>query len=342
MRTIHRSNPATSSTAAAALSALLVFLVAPALAEAQIKKPAPAQAAAPRSLADTLSGTARAEYDAAIILYQDGDFTNALAKFQRTHELWPDPRLIWNEAACEKNLRHYGRAIAAIEEYLAEAGALINTQRRADAEELLKTLRTLVGSLAVSVEEPGADIFVDDEKIGTSPLAAPMLVNAGNRRIRIAKPGFKDFVKLTPVDGAGEAAVTATLEREVHEGRLVVETGPNDTILLDGKPLATAHWDGPLASGGHLLKVSAPGMVVYQSEVVVQDGQTRRVHITLTATTSFPTKWLLAGGGVLAAAGVVITTVLLTRPSRPEAQSGPIAPGVLQLSYSGVRFGGVR
>jgi len=36
------------------------------------------------------------------------------------------------------------------------------------------------------VTEPGAEILVDDEKVGTSPLAAPVLLDLGKRRIRIA------------------------------------------------------------------------------------------------------------------------------------------------------------
>src|SRR4051812_1715450 len=86
---------------AAALCAAL--LAGPSLAAAQPgkKKPAaaaPAPAATQPSLSATLTGMARAEYEAAKSLYQDGDFTNAIVKYQHAYELSKDPRLLWNVA----------------------------------------------------------------------------------------------------------------------------------------------------------------------------------------------------------------------------------------------------
>ena len=81
---------------------------------AQPAAPAPETPAAespppPPSLSESLSGAAKAEYDAGKLLYQDGDYAGAQLKFRAAYETSKDPRLLWNMAAAEKNLRHYAQ-----------------------------------------------------------------------------------------------------------------------------------------------------------------------------------------------------------------------------------------
>lgn len=320
-------------------------LGAPSVALAQPKKPTPAAAktVAPKPLSEALTGPAKAEYEAGKILYQDGDHRNALVKFQHAYELSHDARLQWNVAACEKNLRHYTRVLAALETYQKEGGALLTEQDKQDAIELSGTVRTLVSSLEVTSSEPGADVFVDDEKIGTTPLPGPVLVDVGTRKIRVSKPGFKEFIKVEAVAGAGDVSVTADLAKDIHQGRLVVEAGAKDAIFIDGKAVATGKWEGVLPSGGHSLRVTAPGMLAYQSEVTIQDDKLRRIPITLEEQKGggVPARWLLIGGGAIVVIGGVVATIILTRPSG-EPIDGTIAPGHIPVSFGsgGFTFGG--
>lgn len=338
------SSPLSRPRTLAALLCALGALGVHGEAAAQAKKPtAGAKTAAPKPLSETLTGPAKAEYEAGKILYQDGDHQNALVKFQHAYEIAGDARLQWNVAACEKNLRHYTRVLAALEKYQKEGGPLLTDRDKQDAIGLTATVRTLVSSLDVTANEPGADVFVDDEKIGTTPLPGPVLIDVGNRKIRVSKPGFKEFVKVEAVAGAGNVSVTADLPKEVHQGRLVVEAGAKDAIFVDGKAVATGKWEGVLPSGGHSLRVTAPGMLPYQSEVTIQDDKLRRIPITLEEQKGggVPTKWLLLGGGAVAVIGGVVATILLTRPSG-EPVNGTIAPGHIPVSFGsgGFTFGG--
>jgi PEGA domain len=332
--------------ALAALCAVMALgLASPALAQG--KKPGKAGAVkappAPKPLSETLTGDAKAEYEAGKILYQDGDHTNALLKFQHAYTLANDARLLWNVAACEKNLRHYTKVLAAVEKYQKEGGDQLTDQDRQDAADLVKTVRTLVSTVQIAVDEPGADVFVDDEKIGTSPLPGPVLVDVGNRKVRVVKPGFKESVRLEPVAGATEVKVSVKLEKEIHQGKLIVEAGPKDVIFLDGKAVGTARWEGVLPSGGHALRVTGQGMIPYQSEVTIQDDKQRRVPITLEAAKGgISTAWLWAGGGTLVAAAGVVTAVLLIKPPKNDPAPGTIAPGVVPVAMGGFHFGGGR
>ena len=340
------SSPLARPRAVAVLLCALGAIGAHGEAAAQPKnKAAAAKTVAPKSLSETLTGPAKAEYEAGKILYQDGDHQNALVKFQHAYELSSDARLQWNVAACEKNLRHYTRVLAALEKYQKEGGALLTDQDKIDATDLTATVRTLVSALKVTASEPGADVFVDDEKIGTTPLAGPVLIDVGNRRIRVSKPGFKEFTKVEAVAGNGDVSVTADLPKEVHQGRLVVEAGAKDAIYVDGKIVATGKWEGVLPSGGHSLRVTAPGMLPYQSEVNIQDDKMRRIPITLEEQKGggVPTKWLLIGGGALVVIGGVVATIILTPPSG-DPVDGTIPPGHVPVSFGGggFKFGGGR
>src|SRR5437016_6190653 len=77
--------------------------------------PPPTPPAGPPSLSETLSGDAKSAYDAAKVLFGDGDFASAALKFRSAHDLSNDPRLLWNIAACEKNLRHYAKVVSLVQ-----------------------------------------------------------------------------------------------------------------------------------------------------------------------------------------------------------------------------------
>jgi PEGA domain len=321
----------------------LCLLGSPALGAPPPKKlPAPAAPVAPPApptLSQTLTGMAKAEFEAAKILYQDNDFANAIVKFQHAYDLASDPRLLWNIAACEKNLRHYVRALAAIGRYQKEGGASLTDEDRNDAAELDKVLRTLISTLTVLVSEPGADVFVDEEKIGTSPLAATTLVDVGKRSLRVHKPGFKDFAESREAQGGTAFTVVAKLEKEIHRGQALVQAGPKDLISIDGKAVAQGRWEGPLASGGHTLRVTAPGMVAYQSELVVQDDRKREIGVTLVplpkpAETS---TWVWITSGAVVAVGAIIGGAVLFKPSEIPPAQGTL--GTYPASFS---FGGRR
>jgi hypothetical protein len=249
--------------------------------------PAPAAVSAgPKSLADTLSGDAKADYDSGKLLYGDGDYAGASVKFQAAYDQSQDPRLLWNVAACEKGQRHYAKVVLVVRKYLAASGDLLSDDDRRDAQELLNAIESFTVGLTVSVDQADAQIFIDGEPQGSSPLAAPITVDIGTRLVEVRKPGFTPFSQSLPVGGSKLAALNVKLQREVHEGVLSVGAPPKATIFIDSKPVGVGSFVGNLASGGHTLRVDAPGFRAYQSEVVVQDHEKRAVDVVLEPVTS--------------------------------------------------------
>jgi hypothetical protein len=76
---------------------------------------------------------------------------------------------------------------------------------------LLDALAPLVVKLTVVVDQPGAEVFIDDVRVGTTPLAAPVTVDTGQRRVVARKPHFRDATQVVPVGGGATARVELTL-----------------------------------------------------------------------------------------------------------------------------------
>jgi len=286
-------------------------------------------AKAPKPLGETLTGEARTSYDIAKILYRDGDYAGALSKFRRAHDLAHDPRLLWNMAACEKNLRRYTRVLDLVDRYLAggESASIVTDEERNEARVFRAAVRSLVGEVEVRVNEPGADVFVDDELVGRSPLPAPILVDMGARKFRAKKPGFVEKTEPREIEGGQAIELRIDLVAEVHEGRLVVRAMPGDVVSIDRQPRGAGGFDGIIASGPHTIEVSAPGKKKKTLDVTVRDGERNVVEVELERE-GIRWPWLVAGGAVIAGA-LAVGGYFVFRPRDPSATSG--SAGTIEL-----------
>ncbi len=236
---------------------------------------------APKPLSQTLTGPAKADFDAAKLLAGDGDYAGALIKFQSAYDASKDARLLWNVAFCQKNLRHYSKVIQTLRRYLAEGDATLTPSDKQEARDLIATIEPFTTRATFHVNEDGAQVFVDDDPVGTSPLATPVVLDIGERKLRVVKEGFRTYERPLAVGGSADVSVDVALEKEVHEGKLLVEAPAGASIFLDDQPAGTGKVEQSVASGGHQLRVTAPGMHPYQTEVVVQDKETRSLNVVL-------------------------------------------------------------
>jgi hypothetical protein len=291
-----------------------------------------------KPLAETLTGTAKSEYDAGRLLYADGDYAGASLKFQRAYEESKDPRLLWNTAAAEKNLRHYSKVVELVERYVAEGGSRLKPEDITEADALLATVRAFISTVTLDVQPEGADVFVDDVKVGVSPLAKPVLIDMGERRIRVSKEGFQDFTTTQSLQGGAPFSLMVALQPVVHQGRLRIVASPGETILVDGKQVGSGEWEGVLPSGIHSVSVSAAGKRTYQSDVAVQDNQTASVRVTLESATPAAAKedkgsmtWLWIAGGAVLATGLGVGAYFVFKPEDEEPVPGTLGTVELPL-----------
>ena len=287
----------------------------------------------PAPLSESLKGLARAEYEAGKILYADGDYRGARLKFRKSYQLSQDARLWWNIAATEKNLRNYSKVIDALNKYNKEGGELITPQDRADANRLIATVSAFVATVRLNVKPSGAEITVDGKFVGKSPLKGSLKLNQGDRVISVSKPGFLDHQETRQLGGGETVQISVELKPKLTKGTLRVVAGVGDIISIDGRVVRKSHWQGELDAGVHTLTVTAPGKRPYQSDVVVQVGQTTTSRISLELKDkpkddSFwggPWPWVV--GGAVLAAGAGVGAYFALRPQ--EEEPPPIIDGTL-------------
>jgi PEGA domain len=293
-------------------------------------------AAKPKPLASSLTGSAKADYEAAKNLYGVGDFKAAALKFRSAYDSSKDPRLLWNVATCEKSLRHYARVLEAVRQYVAEGDDFITAQERSDADDVIKTVEPVVSKVQLAIREPEATVSIDGEEIGKSPLGRAILVDVGAHAFKITKPGFRPYEKQITLTLAA-VTLDIALVPDVHIGRLEIVTNPGASVFVDGKVLGTSRAPIALSSGIHALRITAKGMRTHQADIAIEDDRLRTVHVTLEKEPSSggPSAWLFVAGGALLASGLAVGGYFLLRA--PDEKPLP-APGTLEPGYVFTHF----
>lgn len=308
------------------MKALTLFLIIGLLSG--LRMPVAHASKAEASIADTLQGDARKAYRLGVVLYDDGDWSGALAQFETAHKLSADPRLLWNMAVCEKNRRRYTKALTLVDAYIEARAKKMQPRELRDAKGFRDTVEKLTRLIRLRVNQDGAAVAIDGEPVGTTPLADDVRVDVAEVEISIEKAGFVPLrLKL-----AADQPPPALIELEADAGRLVVKVNPTSAaISIDGKHVAFGLFDDVRPSGPAFVKVAASGMQTFQNEVVVTRGETRTVDVTLEPVA--PRRmwaWIGAGAVMLGAAAVTAYVV-----SNPTVERPPIQEG----SWATVRLG---
>lgn len=314
---------------------LMLFCVTLLLASATPSFAQTASASASAPLAESLKGEARAAYDGAKLLFEDGDAAGALAKFQRAHELSGDPRLLWNMAVCEKELRHYARAARYVASYLETGAGKLSAESRQSAEGTRDALRAFYSELSLEGVPPGSRVSVDGASVGTAPLTGPVPVDLGRRRIRVEAPGFEAFEQQLDVPGATPMSLKVTLTPAKTSGVLhVSSSGAQDVIAIDGKVVGSRDWQGSLPAGEHLVRVTARGKKAYESRIQLSVGGDRSLQVSLqddSKVTLWP--WIAGGAAVLVGAGIGGYFLLKPDDAAGEAPHGKLGTIYLPASW---------
>lgn len=187
------------------------LLLAPRSAAAQAPSHDAARAAPANGIADDREKEARSRYERGLQLYGEGAAEGALVEFERAYQLAPSYRLLYNIALIRLQLNDYAQALKAFQEYLAEGGAEIPSVRRSEVERQISGLKNRIGRVEITSNARGADVSVDDVVVGRIPLAEPLVLNPGRRRIAITRGGS---TSATVVSIAGQDSLKVELSLE--------------------------------------------------------------------------------------------------------------------------------
>jgi hypothetical protein len=262
--------------------AALLFVLAAAAAPMAISTPA-------RAADDAMIQMARERFQEGVKYYDEKQYEKARAAFLQAYALKRHPAVLLNLAQSELRSGHEADAAKHFVTYLREhkeASAL----ERQEAEKGLAAAKAKVGEITLNVDTDGAEIYVDGQPEGRSPLSGPIYLEPGQHTIEARREGKVGSANVTAKAGA---ASTVSVSLGSGGGAAAVAPGPGG-----GEPDAEGPEEGsPVAKGSD---EDSPEGDEGTAEVEVDTGRTREPFFSWASHT--PVAWV---GGGLTALGLV-------------------------------------
>src|SRR5215471_11571198 len=219
------------------------------VADAPAALPAPAWADPPATTGAAPTRPQPAILDAqghfrrALELYEEANLGAALTEMKRAYQIAPNYRILYDIGQIQFEMQNYSGALSAFEEYLAQGAKEVPAERRRQVEKDIGKLRQRIALLEVSVNVADAEVWMDDERIGTSPLA-PFVANAGRRKLAVTKPGYAPVQRTIEVAGGDGLHVAfdlvdvrpAPARVAVPPPLPIVETWKPDPVHVESAP----------------------------------------------------------------------------------------------------------
>lgn len=207
-----------------------------------------------------------------------GDFQGALEQYRRSLRVSPSLSATLNAGYCLNELGRYDEALELYERALTTFESALTKAEREQLGPLIRSLRAKVGSLEVSANVDG-QLVIDGRDRGTLPLARPVRVLPGLRRVRVIKDGYATWEREVTVVEQDTTSLDARLDALAAVGQLVVDSpeAAGATLHVDGARVGTLPFSGRLAPGKHLYWLERGDEGTAPEVVTVVEGQRVRV-----------------------------------------------------------------
>lgn len=272
---------------------------------------------------------AQQRYKRGIELVNEGAYESALLEFRRAYDLAPSFRILFNIAQVSRALNDYAAALRTFERYLKEGGADVPAEQAAEVRKEIDILRTRVAKVTVTTTVAGAEIAVDDFVVGKSPLAEPVIVNAGRRKFTATAAGHLPVSKMVEATGADSITVMLDPSSPGPSAPITPPVGATVTTESSRGVLPWALWGGTalLAGAATVTGVLAlgassdfddrKGVPVPASDNAKYDDAHAKMRRLTIATDVLAGLALVTGGAAL---------YFTLKPSRPSHEAASAAP----------------
>ncbi|MCU0677781.1 MAG: PEGA domain-containing protein [Myxococcota bacterium] len=234
--------------------------------------------------ADT-RGAARARFERALQLFDEGRHAEALIEFEAAYALFPDHRVLFNVGNVHEALGRPVEAVDAWERYLREGGEGIHVERRLLVEAALARQRARIGSVTVVTNVEGARLEVDGVEVATLPSSTPLRLAIGTYSIGVRAAGHEPSTRRVTVAGESNQRIEVLLERRATEVGSLRVTGstPDVLVRVDGREVGRTPLRETVAvpPGMRLVEASRPGYLTFRETVSVEVGQQSDVVVRM-------------------------------------------------------------
>src|ERR1044071_9932678 len=258
-----------------------------------------------------------------VTLYNEADFRAALVEFRRAYETSPNAAVLYNIGQTYYQLQNYAAALVALGRYLTESGP--SASHRREVEATVETLQSRVGKVAITTNLPGADITVDDELIGKTPLDDAVLVSIGRRKVTALRDGRVTETRF--VDVAAGDTVNVALSAGTRNEQLTT------TPRTSGRSSPTLGW---VITGGLGVVAIGTGAGAYLESKSLQDARGKyQTDANALNSKANLTKWLARTADVSGVLAVVGAAIIVWRSRSSDASETHVA-----LTPSGIQIAG--
>jgi hypothetical protein len=198
------------------------------------------------------------------------------------------------------------------------------TQAQAHLDVVLVAIDGLLAHIALRSRVPTADVLVDGERVGKTPLETTVTTTPGKHVVEVRRAGYTSASReITLGDGArGEVSLDPTVDKASlakEGGWLAVKTSESQSVVtIDGEEVGLLRDPIQLPAGAHRLHVERGGFLPAERDVDVPQGGTRNVPIAFEPTPETRAQyvasaqshrtwsWITIGVGTAITAGGVI------------------------------------
>lgn len=184
------------------------------------------------------------------------------------------------------------------------------------------------GSLFISSQPSGAEIYVNGDYRGLSPLTVNNLW-PGSYTVRAEKTGYQDYSTSAYVAATVQTTVHCSLTPQSAPGSLyVISTPAGSNVYLDSAykgitPITISN----IAPGNHALEVDHAGYYDWKSTVNVPAGGTRTIQATLNPMPSSTTGWVYVSSSPGGATVTLDGTIMGETPSSGSLKLNNVGVG---------------
>jgi hypothetical protein len=167
---------------------------------------------------------------------------------------------------------------------LAVAGQTTETLRLELAPSDLR-----LAHLAVRSSLPDADVLVDGQRVGRTPLPGSLAVAPGHRVVEVRRSGYTPARREVTLDDGASGELAFDLSEDAaaatRPGQLALAVSePDPDVTVDGRPRGAYRSPLSLPPGLHQVRVERAGFLAAERTVAVPEGSSAVARVTLVPT----------------------------------------------------------
>jgi hypothetical protein len=122
--------------------------------------------------------------------FRAGNYEEARIAFTECYQIMPKSDVLRNLSISEIQSGHYVSAARHLTQLLAAAPGELPSNVREEATSRLAQAEAQIGQLQIAVDVPGAEISIDGNVVGRSPLPGKWYIEPGQHEVQVSKAGY--------------------------------------------------------------------------------------------------------------------------------------------------------